>query len=70
MSTIKEGTDTSVVHRSTNNSNSDSPPLLPSNSDNNPLLSEELVHSPLLPLDEKRPQQQPLAPTSDVNFSN
>ncbi len=70
MGTIEEGTETAVVDRSTNNLDSDSPPLLPSNSDDNPLLPEELEHSLLMPPDEKRPEQQPLAPTLDVHLSN
>ncbi len=70
MGIIKEKTETAVVDRSANNSDSDSPPLLLSNSDNNPLLPEELEHSSLLPLDEERPKQQPLASTSDVHFPN
>ena len=70
MSTIKEGTETAVVDRPANNSDSDSSPLLPSNSDNDPSLPEELEHSPLLPPDEEPPEQQPLSPTSDVHFLN
>ncbi len=70
MGTIEEGTESAVVDRPVNNSDSDSLPLLPFNSDDNPLLPEEHEHSPLLSPDKKRPEQQPLAPTSDVHFSN
>ncbi len=34
------------------------------------MLPEEFEHSPFLLLDEKGPDEQPLAPTSDVSFSN
>ena len=67
---IEEGTETAVVDKPTNNSDSDSLPLLPFNSDNNPSLPEELEHSSLLPPDEECPEQQPLAPTLDVHFSD
>ena len=70
IGTIEGKTETAVVDRPANNSDSDSSPLLPSHSDNDHLLPEELQHSPLLPPDEQRPKQQRLAPTSDVHFSN
>ncbi len=55
MGTIKEGTETAVVDKPSNNSDSDSPSLLLSNSDDDPSLPEDLEHSSLLPQDEKRP---------------
>ena len=70
MININKITETAVVDRPANNSDSDSPPFLPSNSDKNLLLPEELEHSPPLPLDEEYLEQQPLAPSSDVHFSN
>ncbi len=70
MGTIKQETETAVVDRPANKSDSDSPPFLPFNSDDNLLLPEELEYSPFLPPDEKRPEQQPLAPILDVHFSN
>lgn len=69
MGTIKERTETAVLDRSANSSDSDFPSLLPSNLDDDPSLPEEHEHSPLLPPDEECPEQQPLAPTSDVHFS-
>ncbi len=69
MGTIEEGTETAVVDRSVNTSDSDSSPLLPSNSDDDPSLPEEPEHSlPPSPV-ERRPEQQQLAPTSDVHLS-
>ena len=70
MGTIKERTETAVVDKPANNSDSDSPPLLISNLDDDPLLPEELEHSPLFAPDTERPEQKLLAPTSDVYFSN
>ncbi len=70
IGTIKERTETTVVGWPANNSDSDSLSLLPPNSDNDPSLPKELEHFPLLPPDEERPEQQSLAPTSDVHFSN
>ena len=70
MGTINERTETAVVDKPANNSDSDSLPLLSSNSDDDLLLPEELQHSPFLPPDEEHPEQQPLASTWDVHFSN
>ena len=70
MVTINERRGTTVVDRPANNFDSDSLSLLPSNSDHDASLSEELKHSLLMPLDEKRLEQQPLAPTLDIHFLN
>ncbi len=70
MININKITETAVVDRPANNSDSDSSPFLPSNSDNNLSLPEELEHSPPLPLDEEYFEQQPLALSLDVHFSN
>ena len=66
MSTIEESTETAVIERPVQISDSDSPPLLPSDSDDDPLLPEKPEHSPLPPLAQEHLEQQPLPPPSDV----
>lgn len=69
MGTIEEGTETAVIERPVQISDSDSPPLLPSDSGDDPSLPEEPEHSPLQPPAQEHLEQQPLPPPSDVQIS-
>ena len=69
MGIIEEGTETAVIERPVQISDSDSPPLLPSDSDDDPSLPEEPEHSPLPPPAQEHLEQQPLPPPSNVQIS-